>query len=301
MPVIGYLDVGTFEPRREPFASILRGLTETGFVEGRNLAIEYRWAENHNDRLPSLAAELVRRRVAAIVTYSTPAALAAKGATTTIPIVFYVGSDPVKFGLVASLNRPGGNVTGVSTLSNSLEPKKLELLKELLPKASTIAMFVNPANPNGPSDADSVRAAAGKLGVDLLVLEVSTPQEIDTAFATLVQKRAAGLVVASDALFTDATHQLVALAARHQVPAIYDKSTFPSDGGLMSYGVPASGGEAFHIVGVYAGRVLKGEKPADLPVQQVTKLELVINVKTARALRVAVPETLLATADEVIQ
>jgi putative tryptophan/tyrosine transport system substrate-binding protein len=301
VPVIGYLDAGLFEARREPFAALRRGLSEMGFVEDRNLAIEYRWAENHNDRLPGLAAELVRRRVAAIVTYSTPAALAAKAATTTIPVIFYIGSDPVKFGLVASLNRPGGNVTGVSTLSNSLELKKLEFMKELLPKASTIAMFINPGNPNGASDADSVRAAARRLGVDVLVLDVSASQEIDTAFTALVQKRAAGLIVASDALFTDATDQLVALAARHQVPAIYDKSTFPSAGGLMSYGVPASGGEAFHLVGAYAGRILKGERPANLPVQQVTKLELVINTQTAKALGLTVPETLLATADEVIQ
>jgi putative tryptophan/tyrosine transport system substrate-binding protein len=301
VPVIGYLDAGSFEPRREPFTAILRGLSEAGFVEGRNLALEYRWAEDHTDRLPALAAELVSRRVSAIITYSTPAALAAIRATITIPVIFYIGSDPVKFGLVASLNRPGGNVTGISTLSNSLEPKKLQFLKELLPEAAVIAMLINPENPNGASDANAMRVAAQSLGVDLLILNASAQREIKMAFTTLVRHRVAGLVVASDTLFTGAKDRLVELASHHQVPAIYDKSTFPSAGGLMSYGVPAGGGEAFHLVGLYAGRILKGEKPTDLPVQQVTKLELVINLKTAKALGLTIPETLLAIADEVIQ
>jgi putative ABC transport system substrate-binding protein len=298
MPVIGYLDPRSFDARREEIAALQRGLFENGFIDGRNVAIEYRWAEDRNDRLPALAAELVRRGVAVMIAYSTAAAEAAKAATSTIPIVFYIGADPVKLGLVASLSRPGRNVTGVTNLSNSVEVKKLELLHELVPKASLIAMLCNPTNPNTAIDANDVKAASLTSGVDLLILNASQPSEVDAAFERLMLQHAAGLVVASDTMLAGASDRLVALATHHRIPAIGNPS-FTSAGGLMGYG--SIGGDSFQLLGNYAGRILKGEKPDDLPVQQATKIGLIINLKTAKALGLAVPATLQARADKLIE
>jgi putative tryptophan/tyrosine transport system substrate-binding protein len=297
MPVIGYLSAVSADldgPR-----SFRKGLSEAGYVEGRNVAVEYRWAEGHYDRLPALALELIRRQVAAIMTISTPAALAAKAATTTIPIVFNLGSDPVKWGLVASLNRPGGNVTGVSVLTNALGAKNLQLLHQLVPDAALVAMLVNPANQNAEPDAKEAQAAARLLGLRLLVLKASDQSGIEAAFATLVQERARALLVSSDVFFVSAGDQIVALAARHRVPAMYDRREFTMAGGLVSYGpnIPDTNRQ----VGVYVGRILKGDKPADLPVQQVTKIEMVLNLKTAKALGLEVPTAILLRADEVIE
>jgi putative tryptophan/tyrosine transport system substrate-binding protein len=298
--VIGYLDVGSPEvDRRSEVASMRGGLMETGYVEGRNLTIEYRWAENHDDRLPGLAAELVRRQVAVIVTSSTPAALAAKSATKTIPVVFFIGADPVKFGLVARMNRPGENLTGISNLTNDLEAKKLQFLSELVPKGALIAMLVNPANPNAEFDTADAQAATQRLGTKLLILRARVQSDIEGSFATLVQHHAAALLVSSDALFNGAGDQLIALAARHRVPAIYSPQRFTHRGGLMSYG--AGGWDPYKELGIYAGRILNGEKPADLPVQQATKIQLVINLKTATALGLTLPPSILLRADEVIE
>jgi putative ABC transport system substrate-binding protein len=277
------------------------GLSETGYVEGRNLAIEYRWAEGRNDQLPALAAELVRRQVAVIVTTgSTPATLAASAATTTIPIVFYIGANPVEAGLVTSLSRPGGNLTGVVTLNVEVTAKRLELLHELVPTATTIAALVNPTS---PVVADTVtrdlQTAAGALGLQLRVLHASNEREFEAAFASLVQLRAAGLVIGGDALFNSRSEQLAALTVRHAVPAIYQFREFVSAGGLMSYGTTVV--DTYRPLGVYTGRILKGEKPAELAVQQATKLELIINMKTAKALGITVPLPLIGRADEVIE
>jgi putative ABC transport system substrate-binding protein len=301
MPVIGYLDAGAFETRRGAVAAIHRGLSETGYVEGRNLAVEYRWAEGHYDRLPTLADDLARRRVAVIVALgSTVPAFAAKAATNSIPIVFSVGVDPVESGLVASLNRPGGNLTGISILVSAVAAKRLELLHEMVPAATLIAYFVNPTSPvAAEAQTKELQAAAGILGVRLLVLNASDPSEFEAAFATLVREQAGGLVGSGDGLFVNHREQLVALAARHRVPAIYADRVYTAAGGLMSYGTDIL--EVYRQVGVYAGRILKGDRPADLPVQQVTKIELVINMKTAKALGITVPETLLAIADKVIE
>jgi len=299
MPVIGYLSSEWSDSGPGQVAAFHRGLGESGYIEGRNVAVEYRFAESHYDRLPALALELVRRQVAVILAIPTPAALAAKAATTTIPIVFMLGADPVKVGLVASLNRPGANVTGVSTLSNAVGAKNLELLHQLVPSAALIAMLVNPANQNAEPDAKDARAAAGVLGLPLLVLNASDPSSIEAAFVSLVQQRASALIVSSDAFFLTARDHLVALAARHRVPAIYDSRPFPGAGGLMSYG--PNWFDATRQAGVITGRILKGERPADLPVEQVTKLELVINLKTAKTLGLNVPLPLLAFADEVIE
>ena len=268
---------------------------------GPNVAIEYRWAENQNDRLPALAADLVRRQVAVIATPgSTPAALAAKAASTTIPIVFTTATDPVQLGLVRSLSRPGGNMTGVTTLGVEVGPKRLELLHELVPTATTMALLVNPTSPalSEPTTRD-VQAAARARGLKIHVLHASTELELDTVFATLIQLRADGLVIGPDALFTGRAKELGALALRHRVPAIYQYPEFTAAGGLMSYG--GSLAEAYREVGVYVGRILKGEKPTDLPVQQFTKVELIINLKTARALGLTVPLPLSGRADELIE
>jgi putative tryptophan/tyrosine transport system substrate-binding protein len=297
MPVIGILgggSSGTFAP----FVTALReGLSENGFVEGQNVAIEYRWAEDRYDRLPALAADLVGRKVDLIVAMGgSPPALAAKTATSTIPIVFAVG-DPVGLGLVASLARPGGNLTGVASLD--LSPKRIEMLSELVPRARVIALLVNPNNPITESIIQSAQDAARTKGVQLLVLKASTESEIDTAFATLAQTHADALVPSSDGLFNSRLYQLVALTSRHAVPAIYDWREFPAAGGLISYGPGRTG--IRREVGVYAGKILKGAKPADLPVQQPTRFELVINLKTANALGLSVPPSILARADEVIE
>jgi len=299
MPVVGYL--GTQTPDR--WASRLRafrqGLGESGYVEGRNVAIEYRWAEGRNDRLPALASDLVRRQVAVIAAPgSTASALAAKAATTTIPIVFMTGDDPVRADLVASLARPGGNVTGIANLSGELGPKRLELLHELVPTAASVGLLVNPTSVSVEIYEKEHAAAAHVLGVQLHVLRASTERDFDSVFASLVQLRAGGLVIAPDPFFTSHSEQIAAMAIRHMLPTIFN-GEFASEGGLMSYGGSAS--DAHRQVGVYAGRILKGEKPSDLPVQQSTKVELIINLKTAKALGLTVPQLLLGRADEVIE
>jgi putative ABC transport system substrate-binding protein len=299
MPVIGLLSSTSAEAYASRVAAFRQGLSETGYVEGRNVAIEYRWAESQYDRLPGMAAELVRRQVAVIAAISTPAALAAKAATTIIPIVFEMGADPVAVGLIASLSRPGGNLTGVSLLNVGLASKRLELLHELVPTATITAALSNPTNPNAETLSRELQVAARSLGVQLHVLNASTTGDFDLVFATLLKLRADALVIGSDPFFNSISEQLAALAFRHAVPTIYQYRAFAAAGGLMSYG--GSFTEPFRQTGVYTGRILKGEKPADLPVQQSTKIELIINLKTAKALGITVPLSLLGRADEVIE
>jgi putative ABC transport system substrate-binding protein len=299
-PVMGMLGaMGELQRSTSPIPAFSKGLEEAGFVEGRNLIIEYLGAEGHYDRLPTLAADLVRRPVNVIVALSGPAALSAKAATSTIPIVFLVGGDPVEQGLVATLNRPGGNVTGVTMLNRELLPKRLEVLHELLPSARTIAVLFNPTNPIAGIQSREAEAAARTLGVQLHILHASSEGDFDAAFARMAQLKADGLVIAPDALFVRHKEQLAALTLRDAVPAIYAYREFVEAGGLMSYG--DSQAEAGHQVGLYTGRILKGEKPADLPVQQITKIELIINLKTAKALGLTFPITLLGRADEAIE
>jgi putative ABC transport system substrate-binding protein len=300
MPVIGLLGNGSPESDAFRVAAVRQGLIEAGYVEGRNFAFEYRWAEDQYERLPALAAELVRREVAVIVTMGgTTAAVAAKSATATIPIVFEIGGDPIKLGLVANLNRPGGNITGVTFLINALVAKQFEVLHETVPKAALIGYLVNPTNANAEADTRNVLAAAESVGQKLLVVRARTDSELETAFVTLVQQRAGALVVGGDPFFSSRPDKLVKLAAHQKIPTIYFIREFASAGGLMSYGTSIT--EAHRIVGLYAGRILKGEKPADLPVQQSTKVELVINLKTARALGLDIPLPLIGRADEVIE
>jgi putative tryptophan/tyrosine transport system substrate-binding protein len=301
MPLLGYLGSESAELSKGRLNAFIQGLTETGYVESRNVAIEYRWAEGQNDRLPALAADLVRQRVALIVTIgSTPAALAAKAATTSIPVVFQVGSDPVEVGLVASLARPGGNVTGVTNLNIELGQKRLELLNELVPTAKSVALLLNPTSPNlTASSTKDLQAAARELGLELHILNASTERDFDTAFAALHQLQARALVIGPDAFFISRNEYLGALTVRNKIPAITLYREFAAGGGLMSYG--ASAKDADRRAGIYAGRVLNGERPADLPVQQATKVELVINLKTAKALGITVPLSLLGRADEVIE
>jgi putative tryptophan/tyrosine transport system substrate-binding protein len=298
MPVIGFLNSSSPDLTARLVRAFHQGLSETGYVEGKNVAIEYRWADGQNDRLPALAADLVRRQVTVIAATGS-AVLPAKAASTTIPIVFDFGANPVELGLVASLNRPGGNVTGVTSLGVEVGPKRLELLHELIPTASNIALLVNPIGPNAESDSRAMPAAARTLGLQLQVLNASTERDLDMVFATLVQRRASALVIGPDAFFSNRLEQLAALALRHAVPTIYQYREFTAAGGLMSYGGSVT--DNWRLLGVYTGRVLKGEKPADLPVQQSTKIELIINLKTAKALGLTIPPSVLGRADEVIE
>ena len=298
MPVVGFL--GSASPTWPFVPAFQGGLKESGFIEGQNVAIEYRWAEGQYDRLPALAADLVRRQVAVIFTAGSPApAHAAKAATAAIPIVFALGVDPVQFGLVASLNRPGGNVTGVNFLAADLGEKALGLIHELVPNVAVGAMLVNPNNPNAESLARNAREMARSLGLQLHVLNAGTAQEIDTAFARIVEQRIGLLLLGADPFFIDQRDQFVALAARHAIPTIYPVREFVTAGGLMSYGTSVS--DAYRRAGVYTGKILKGAKPADLPVEQSTRFEFVINLKTAKTLGAKISDNLLSLADEVLE
>ena len=299
IPVVGFLNGGSPDGYAPYLAAFLKGLKEAGYVEGRNVAIEYRWAEGQYDRLPALADDLVHRQVSVIAATSTPANLVAKAATSKIPIVFTTGLDPVQMGLVASLNRPGGNVTGATILDLELTPKRLELAHELVPTATVVAVLINPSNPSAENQTRDLPAVAATLGLQLHVLRASTDAEIDDAFTTFLQHRARVLVIVGDAFFNSRTERLAALTVRHSVPAIYQHREFIEAGGLMSYAGSIT--DSYRLAGGYTGRILKGDKPADLPVQQSTKVELTINLKTAKALGLTIPTALLARADEVIE
>jgi len=301
MPAIGFLHLTSLETKQSYLAAFHRGLGETGYVEGRNVAVEYRWGQGHNDRLPSLVAELVRLQVSVIVVLeSTAGALAAKAATQTIPIVFMQGADPVRIGLVSSLNHPGGNLTGINLFLAEVAAKRFGLLLELVPSAKSIGYLYNPTNPVfAETETKEIQAAADSLGVRLLSVTASRLSEIETAFERLVDQRADALFVSSDGLLLTYSSQIVALAARHKQPVIYPLREFAEIGGLVSYGHDLVDG--YRQMGVYAGRILKGEKPADLPVVQPTKFEFVINLKTAKTLGLTIPPSLLTTADEVIE
>jgi len=301
MPVIGFLNSASPESFAPQLAGFRQGLNEVGYTEGQNVAIEFRWAKSQYDRLPGLATDLVRRQVAIIVaTGGSVSAIAAKSMTTTIPIVFTSGGDPVQLGLVASLNRPGGNVTGVNLFTSTLAAKRLELLHELVPTAKVIAMLVNPANPNSELDTRAVQAAAPTIGVQIVVLKASNGAEIGKAFDALSQYKVDAILVGADPLFDNSGRdQMIVLTARHAVPAIYDWRDVTVAGGLVSYGSNLA--EGYRLAGVYAGRILKGAKPADLPVQQPSKFEFVINLKTAKALGLTIPNQMQLLADEVIE
>ena len=300
MPVIGVLNSRASGDAPQLLAAFRQGLKDTGFIEGQNVRIEYRFAGNENERLPALAADLVHRQVTVIAATTTPAALAAKAATTTIPIVFEMGGDPIRLGLVVSLNRPGGNVTGVTNLNAEVAPKRVELLHELVPTASVIALLVNPTNPGLAEPVSRAsQAAAHTLGLHLHVLNASTEHDFDAVFAKLIQLPAGGLVIGPDAFFAARSEQLAALAVRHAVPAVFENREFVAAGGLVGY--TGSIADAYHLVGVYAARILKGEKPGELPVQRSTKVEMFLNLKTATALGITVPLPLLGRADEVIE
>jgi putative ABC transport system substrate-binding protein len=297
MPVVGFLSGVTSGSYAPP--EFRQGLSQAGYVEGQNVALEYHWADFQYDRLPALAADLVRRQVSVIVTTGISAALAAKTATSTIPIVFQVGVNPVQMGLVASLNRPGGNLTGVTSLASELMAKQLELLHQVVPTVTVMAALANPAQPNAVNSSNNLQAATRILGLQLHLLNASSERDIDAVFTTLQELRAGGLVIATDGFLNSRTAQLAALALRQAVPTISPNRSFAAAGGLMSYG--ANGVESQRTAGIYTGRILKGEKPADLPVQQATKVELIINMKTAKSLDLTFPITLLGRADEVIE
>ena len=301
MPVIGFLGGPSRSTYAENIAAIHNGLKQSGYVEGQNLAVEHRWAEGQYDQLPALAADLVNRRVNVIITLGgPPPALAAKTATSTIPIVFHMGADPVQLGIVASLGRPGGNITGATMLAVALEAKRLALVREMAPTATLIGMLINPHNPQARVQVREVQEAAGRaIGLDVLFLNVSSERDVETAFSELAEKRAGGLIIGSDAYIANMFAQNASLSARHRIPAIGGSGEFARAGGLMGYGTNVA--DIYRQAGVYAGRILKGEKPADLPVTQPTKFELVINLKTAKALGSTVPTTLLVRADEVIE
>jgi putative ABC transport system substrate-binding protein len=299
MPVIGFLNSASPGGYADRVRAFHQGLGETGYVEGRNVAIEYRWADGQNDRLPAMATDLVRRQVT-VIAANGAAAVAAKAVTSTTPIVFTIGDDPIQFGLVASLSRPGGNATGVAMLDAELASKRLELLHELIPTTPLIAVLLNPANaPRVANLSRDLEAAARTIALQIHVLNASTDREIDAAFATLPQLRPGGLVIGTDAFFNSRIVQLAALALRYAVPTIYQHREFAAAGGLMSYG--SSFTDPYRLAGVYTGRILKGEKPADLPVQQTAKVELIVNLKTAKTLSLAVPQLLLGRADEIIE
>jgi len=299
IPVIGFLNATSSEAFARALTGFRQGLKEAGYVEGQNVAIEYRWAEGQDDRLSELAADLVRHQVSVIVANGDRTALAAKAAANSIPIVFEIGGDPVKSGLVSSLNRPGGNITGVSGLTFVTDLKRLELLRELLPSATTIAALVNPRNPNAEAQSSDLKVAAASLGLQITFLAASDESGIDAAFVALTRQRLAALLVASDVVLFSRRDQIAVLANYHSIPAISGRREVAVAGGLMSYGTDLT--DALRVVGVYAGRILKGEKPADLPVQQSTKVEFVINLKTAKRLGLTFPITLLGRADEVIE
>jgi putative ABC transport system substrate-binding protein len=299
LPVVGYLSAGTSSSDARPVAAFVKGLGETGYEDGKTVKIDYRWADNQYDRLPLIAADLVRQQVAVIAAVTTPAARAAKAATATIPVVFTTIADPVEIGFVASLNRPGGNVTGVTLLAVEIGPKLLQLLHAAVPSASIIALLLNPTNPNAESQSKSIQEAAAKLGLQIHVLNASAERDFEAAFAKLRELGANALVIGQDVFFNATSAQLGALTVRHAVPAIYPLSEFAAGGGLISYG--ASRSDAWRQVGIYVGRILRGEKPAELPVVQPTKFELTINLKTAKALGLDVPLGLLNAADEVIE
>jgi putative ABC transport system substrate-binding protein len=298
-PVIGFLSSTAEAPLHDQVAAFREGIKESGYVEGQNVAIDYRWAEGQYDRLPAMAADLVVRGAAVIVALAQPAAAAAKAATSAVPIVFVMGADPVKLGLVKSLSRPGGNVTGVSFLINALGGKRLQVIRELVPTASTIGLLVNVNDPGSEPDRQDVQQVAGTLGQKLRVLNAGNGQDLEAAFATMVREQISALIVSPDALFTSRRDQIVELAARHAVPTIYYLREAVAAGGLMSYGTSLT--DAHRLAGAYTGRILKGARADELPVQQSTKFEFVINLKTAKTLGLTVPPSLLATADEVIE
>jgi len=300
MPVIGFINAASPQTYALMLSAFLKGLGETSYFENQNVRIEYRWAQGEIDRLPALVADLVHREVAVIAATGTPAALAAKAATTTIPIVFEIGSDPIRLSLVASLNQPGGNVTGIAQLSVEIAPKRLELLHEMIPTARTIALLADPTDPAVfEITTRGVQAAARNLGLELHVLNVSSERDFDAAFANLIQLRAGGLVISGGQFFNSRGKQLAAMALQRAVPTIFPYVDLAAAGGLMSYGTSIT--DAYRLAGIYTGRVLKGEKPADLPVQQATRVELIINLKTAKVLGITVPLSLIGRADEVIE
>jgi putative ABC transport system substrate-binding protein len=297
--VIGFLSSRATGDAPQLLSALRQGLKESGFVEGQNVTIEYRFAGNQNERLPKLAADLVQRQVTVIFAAAVPAAVAAKAATTNIPIIFEMGADPVRQGLVSSLNRPGSNLTGVTSLNTEVAPKRLQLLHELLPTARTVALLVNPTNPAAKDQLATTLSVANGVGLDVHAFNVSSERDFDSTFASLMQMHAGGLVISSDVFFTARQEQIAALVLRNKIPAVYESREFVAAGGLMGYGGNLT--DAYRLGGIYAGRVLKGEKPADLPVQQSTKVELFLNLKTAKALGINVPLPMLGRADEVIE
>jgi putative ABC transport system substrate-binding protein len=299
MPVIGFVNAGSPKGYARPLAAFVKGLGETGYVEGHNVAIEYRWAEGQYDRLPAFVADFVRRKVNLIAGTSTQGALAAKAASSSIPIVFTTSGDPVQLGFVTSLSRPDGNITGAAQLNVEVAPKRLELMHEVLPTAANIGLLVNPTSPSAEPVSQGLQAAAATLRLKLHVLNASSEQDFATVFATLSQLQVEALVIGPDTFFTSRSEELAAFAVRHRMPAIYQYPEFTAAGGLMSYGGTIT--ESYRLAGIYAGRILKGEKPADLPVQQVTKVELILNLKAAKALGITFPLALIGRADEVIE